>query len=132
MAFFQTIDVDLIYNLASQEKNLFTHRVNITNEGVYYTYFIYEKVPIIEAGEGRNHSHDASEDPSGHHLLHAGNFDLIDLQLGGGHRQLSGMDQKATMEEATLLAATSNVMHPHLELRGVIEFKNSAGYLNAE
>ena len=42
LAFYTSVDIDKRFNKADFEKNKFIKKVKIHDEGVYYTYFVYE------------------------------------------------------------------------------------------
>ena len=44
---FDWVDIDLIYNAQANEKSyMFKNHYKVKEEGVYYTFFIYEIIPV--------------------------------------------------------------------------------------
>ena len=105
MELFDWIDMGVIYNRqADYNSNIFKKTVYIKQEGVYYTFFIYE---LLEKDENPQ----------------------LGNSTGGAHRLLM-VKKTANGAQASLLASNTDI--PHLELFGSIEYKNTIGYLNAE
>lgn len=93
----------------------------MSDEGVYYTYFIYEQIPQVQESEmAPNSTNNDIQNPGGQHLL------------GRNLQSLSKNQKTKTGQKQTSLVGKQNLNLPHIVINGKIEYINSDGYLNSE
>ena len=107
ITFYKQIDFDKKWDKSNFATNRVKDFVKIDKEGVYYTFFIYEQVPVVD-----------DEEVGG-------------VRLRALAKKEDAVKTKADAEQASLVINGEN-MAEHLEVTGFIKYRNSHGFLNAE
>jgi hypothetical protein len=69
MTYYKTIEFPQKWDKELFNQNRIQEKIQIHDEGVYYTYFIYEQIPDTSSEPKMSETTTGRIDPPGHHLL---------------------------------------------------------------